>query len=110
MVLPLLQHKGDFQDNLVAVHLAVVDGYLLLLHPRAPHVLECLARACDALLDGILEACRTDAADLRNASDRHGETPWQGKRGSRLSLTADVNRSPWMNRLALAAREAEECR
>src|SRR5690606_25135104 len=50
----------------------VLHDDLLLLHPRAPDVLQRLAGARDADLDGILEALVRLGSDLGDAGDGHG--------------------------------------
>jgi len=61
------QHEGHFQGDLVADHLCVVDGGLLVLHPAALDVLQRLVGAVDTLHDCILGQLVFDEAVLASA-------------------------------------------
>src|SRR5215217_339090 len=67
----LLKHEGNFEVDLVAFDVAVLDHDVLILDPSALYVPEGLGGPSYALLDGVLEARIRDSADLCHCSNAH---------------------------------------
>src|SRR5580765_4590964 len=65
------QDKSDFEIDAVLRNLSVFNDDFLFLDPRAFNILQCLDRAIDACLDGILEALFRARNDFRNSGYRH---------------------------------------
>ena len=67
----LLQHESDFQVDLVAYYVAILDQNVLVLNPRAFDAPERLGSAGNGLIDGILEARLGRSAQLRDSGNTH---------------------------------------
>jgi len=68
-VLHLFEDERNQQIDLVSNDLLVLDLNFLLFDPGTPDLTDCLAGACDALLNGILEALLGCCADLHYPCD-----------------------------------------
>ena len=70
----ILQDKSDFQFHAVLGDFAVLDIHLLILHPGALHVFQCLVGTGDANLQGIIKKHEFTRPDKEDDRVRHIET------------------------------------